>query len=156
MKKIIYGIAMLLLMLPVVSCNDAKGEPENDDIENNEPGNDDPIDGMWEAMEWKVLHSEGNIEFKIISEGLTDVFVYNVGTLDIECTNYKGFWFDYGNYYPEKTETIYQIKKQWCDLKIENNVLHCDFLEMQPNYDNEIDITITAGDIFNTFRFIRK
>ena len=113
------------------------------------------VDGKWTPMEWEVTSKSGDIEMNIISEGETEVIVKSAGSIDIACVNYKGFWFEAGNY-SDKNTSYLTYTSQWCDLEIDDNVLHCNFSEMESSYDKQIDVDLTAGDVFNHFHFIRE
>lgn len=120
---------------------------------------DDP-DGKWDEMEWKATSSieKADGHYMVNPDG---------GTYTFQCTNYAGFWFSQAvaktgstvaNYYPQSntSDDGMTLETSWAHFTSQGNLL---IVTIEPNYDNdsrEVSLTVTTGDIFDTFRFCQN
>lgn len=119
---------------------------------------EDEVVGKWETMKWdyknisegiKVIKSAGTIN----KRNVTEFEVLKSGSIDIVCKNYKGFWFQD---YPEMSleeDSLKQFSRENCKMKIEGNILHCEFIGIDGQQADEFKVVVTAGDIFYQFNF---
>ena len=127
-------LVMTVAILSLVSCD-----------------REDPV-GKWDPMDWEA---EGPVQ-------ITDN-VYNVsaaGTeLTFSCQNYAYPWLEdvtfYGKYYiPPREQNDYRtITVDWFKAEISGNKLKVVFEANQTAEERPIQLTVTAGDCFYTFKF---
>jgi hypothetical protein len=138
MKKIFLLITLSLIMLGLSSCN-----------------NDDRFD--WSPMKWRtetVVATPSVVKtITVPKEG---------GTFTFTCKNYSRIWL---TEITEKTATGYDkyttakdinnVSISWMTASINGNTVT---VEIKPNDKEErsADVGVTAGDIFDTFRFNQK
>ena len=134
MKQILRTFALLLVLLAVVaSCS--KEEP----------------DGKWDKMKWNDL------------SGLTKVDgVYIVpaqgGTYTFECKNYTP-WIDHCDYgyYDMAVHTSTHVYGEWFEVTIDGKKVIVTFQPLEDEAETrQLTVTVTAGDIFDTFRFEQR
>ncbi len=111
-------------------------------------------DGDWEPMKWEAQHRAK------VEKG-----VYMVGaacdTLRFSCSNYKGPWMssaveDGVELYPDVQNGNYRdIRGSHFSASITGNELAVAFAENQSADAHSVTLTVTAGDIFYTFRFLQ-
>lgn len=120
---------------------------------------EDDVVGKWESMKWDYQNIDSGI--KIIKPGGKDkdhskheakIEVSKSGSLDIICKNYNHFWFaEYPDMtYEEESQTLFSTDN--CEMKIEGNTIHCEFINVEKSQSEVFTIVVTAGDIF--FHFI--
>ena len=124
---------MCVAMLSLVSCSDEK-------------------DGDWDPMDWNtevpVVTNEGN--YVVSADG---------GTLTFICRNYSKPWFSYANengknIFPPYMDIDYALLySENFRAEIHGNKLTVDFKANETSQIRNTAITVTAGDIFYTFRF---
>ena len=112
---------------------------------------DDP-DGKWDPMAWKVE----------VPVQTTDG-VYNVSEKGSEftfsCLNYSQPWMENAMsngeyYYPPREANDYQtITNDWFKAEITGNKLIVVFEANETMEERTLQLTVTAGDIFYTFKF---
>ncbi|MBR5749298.1 MAG: BACON domain-containing protein [Prevotella sp.] len=112
---------------------------------------DDP-DGKWDPMVWKA---EVPVQ---TSDG-----VYNVsanGTVfTFSCQNYSAPWVDSavsnGKYYypPREANDYHTISADWFKVETSGNKLKVVFEANETKQERPLQLTVTAGDIFYTFKF---
>lgn len=111
-------------------------------------------DGDWDPMKWSAEQelSVDNNYYVIPAEGATVSFI---------CKNYSAPWMSEaatgGRFYlPDYEKGDYRnIKGDWFTASTNNNRLTITFTE-NAETDRYISITVTAGDIFYSFRFKQK
>lgn len=112
----------------------------------------DDADGDWDPMVWKAE----------VPVQTTDG-IYNVsktgGEFMFSCRNYSSPWIEgaasnEGYYYPPREENNYHtITADWFKAEINGNKLRVVFEENDTKEERSLHLTITAGDIFHTFKF---
>ena len=112
---------------------------------------DDP-DGKWDPMAWKVE----------VPVQTTDG-VYNVSEKGSEftfsCLNYSQPWMENamsnGEYYypPLEANDYHTITNDWFKAEITGNKLIVVFEANETMEERTLQLTVTAGDIFYTFKF---
>lgn len=112
---------------------------------------DDP-DGKWDSMKWRAE----------VPVQTTDG-VYHVpetGTeLTFSCRNYSSPWIDNamsnGEYYfpPREANDYHTITTDWFKAEISGNMLKVVFEANETAEERLLQLTVTAGDIFYTFKF---
>lgn len=127
-------LVMTVAILSLVSCD-----------------REDPV-GKWDPMDWEA---EGPVQ-------ITDN-VYNVsaaGTeLTFSCQNYAYPWIEdvtfNGKYYipPRELNDYRTITVDWFKAEISGNKLKVVFEANQTAEERPIQLTVTAGDCFYTFKF---
>lgn len=143
----IFSLALLLFALCNSSC--------------------DSLDGDWDTMEWQKVVTE-----KVKANGESCYLIpIQGGTYQFKCKNYESFWISHarilgsplwnekGNYiYPETGDGIgntYQnLSAEGIRVSIEGNTVNVIFDENQ-SFAKFVEVTVTAGDIFDTFRFVQ-
>jgi hypothetical protein len=133
--KVIYAIALMMLgAFSLAACSS------------------DAPEGKWDPMVWKadmpVQTTDG---------------VYNVsetgGELTFSCRNYSYPWIEYATsneeyYYPPREANDYHtIMADWFKAEISGNKLKVVFEDNDTKEERLLQLTVTAGDIFYTFRF---
>ena len=130
---VIYAIAFVMLAaFSLTSCSDA--------------------DGDWDPMIWKAE----------VPVQMTDG-VYNVsetgGEFIFSCRNYLSPWLasaeSNGERYfpPYEANDYHTITTDWFNAEINGNMLKVVFKENDTEEERPLQLTVTAGDIFYTFKF---
>lgn len=127
-------LVMTVAILSLVSCD-----------------REDPV-GKWDPMDWEA---EGPVQ-------ITDN-VYNVSAAGTEftfsCQNYAYPWIEdvtfNGKYYipPRELNDYRTITVDWFKAEISGNKLKVVFEANQTAEERPIQLTVTAGDCFYTFKF---
>lgn len=131
----IWGIAMMMLtVLSFTSC--------------------DKKDGDWDSMNWKA---DMPVE--------TTAGVYHVKAagdeLSFSCQNYSSPWIDHaesdGEYYfpPREANDYHTISADWFKAEIKGSQLKVVFDANETAEERPLQLTVTAGDIFYTFKFMQ-
>ena len=137
MKKLLW-VGMAALLLAVSGCS----------------GNS--LDGDWPSMVWKAEQAgnpQNGKEYAVSPHGSTLSFV---------CTNYGSPWFagaqENGTYIlPDYEARDYgNIKGDWFGASIDGNRFSVTFLPNDTQAERSVAITVTAGDIFHTFKFCQS
>ena len=112
---------------------------------------DDP-DGKWDSMAWEaevpVLKTDG--VYAVPANGTEFTF---------SCQNYSSPWIDHavsngGYYYPPREANDYHtILADWFKAEISGNKLTVVFEANETAEERPLQLTVTAGDIFYTFKF---
>ena len=112
----------------------------------------DEPDGKWDAMVWKA---EVPVQ---ITDG-----VYNVSETGAEftfsCKNYSAPWIENalsnGEYYypPREANDYHTITTDWFKVEIIGSKLKVVFEANKTAEERPLLLTVTAGDIFYTFKF---
>lgn len=112
----------------------------------------DEKDGDWDSMVWKA---EVPMQF---TDG-----VYNVPATGTEvsftCHNYSSPWLENavanGEYYypPREANDYHTISADWFKAEIDGNKLKVVFDANDTEKERPLQLTVTAGDIFYTFKF---
>lgn len=113
-------------------------------------------DGDWRPMVWEpevpVVHFDDG-SFGVSANGETFTFV---------CKNYSSPWIEYAasgknSYYPPRESNDYRtVKSDWFEAKIVGRKLTVTFKENDDEYLRPLELTVTAGDIFYTFKFTQS
>ena len=115
-------------------------------------GKDEPPIGIWEEMKWEE------------PGGLTKVDgIYIVpvsgGTYKFTCKNYKPWIAEIFDYY-DQTMGVWvdrSYEGTWYSVKCEGNDVTFTFRPLADDGDiHDVLVTLTAGDIFDRFRFIQR
>lgn len=132
--KIYASVFMMLAAFSFASCS----------IESN--------DGDWDPMVWKA---EVPVE--------TTDGVYHVsetgGELTFSCRNYSAPWIEWAEsngeyYYPPRQKNDYHtITADWFKAEMSGNKLKVVFKGNDTDIARALQLTVTAGDIFYTFKF---
>ena len=130
---VICAIALLVFAVAISSCSD------------------DP-DGKWDSMKWKsevpVQKMDG--VYIVPSEGFEFTF---------SCRNYSSPWMENGmsagEYYypPREANNYHSITAEWFKAEIIGNKLMVAFEDNDTKEERLLELTVTAGDIFHTFKF---
>ena len=133
--RVICAIAFLVLAaVTVSSCSDDK-------------------DGDWDSMVWKA-----EVPVVYTTDGIYDVSA-DGDTFMFTCRNYSSPWIDNAvsageHYYPPREANDYHsITADWFKAEINGNKLKVTFEDNETKEERPLDLTVTAGDIFHTFRF---
>lgn len=122
------------------------------------------LDGDWDSMEWQ----------KVVTEKLkvNGVSCYHIpiqgGIYQFKCKNYKSFWINHvrtigspswtevnaGEYIYPEMGNHQNISADGLNVSIEGNTMNVTFDENQ-SFAKFVEVCITAGDIFETFRFVQ-
>ena len=112
----------------------------------------DLIDGKWDSMVWKAE----------VPVQTTDG-VYTVSAtgaeLSFSCRNYSSPWISdaesNGTYYypPREEDNYHTISTEWFNTEIRGNKLKVVFAANETAEERPLKVTVTAGDIFYTFKF---
>ena len=112
----------------------------------------DNKEGAWDSMIWEA---EAQVQ-------KTDGIYYvptDGGTITFTCYNYSAPWIENaesgGNYYfpPREDNNFHTITADWFKAEINGNKLKVTFEGNETKEERPLDLTVTAGDIFHTFRF---
>ncbi|MBR5688394.1 MAG: BACON domain-containing protein [Prevotella sp.] len=112
---------------------------------------DDP-DGKWDPMVWKA---EGPVQ---MTDGVYDVSA-NGTVLAFSCQNYSFPWVEHaesnGEYYypPREANDYHTISADWFKAETNENKLKVVFEANETKKERPLQLTVTAGDIFYTFKF---
>jgi hypothetical protein len=109
-------------------------------------------DGDWNAMIWQAEKGKTAVDgiFEVSSEG---------GEMDFVCANYSFPWIEYAHfgdiyYYPNREGNEYRtVSVDWFSAEINGNKLKVSFEPNNTAKERPISLTVTAGDIFYTFKF---
>lgn len=110
--------------------------------------------GNWEAMKWETDNVVGNVNIEEKGHALLTIVVSGEGSVNIACQNYSFFWIAGANY-PKNWDGFDEYQYEWLKISIEENFAHCEFSKATEDFHKELLITMTAGDIFYTFQFVR-
>lgn len=148
-KSIFYAFAVVLIALCISGCSN------------------ESIDGDWDPMEWQKVVTE-----KVKVNGVS---CYHIpargGICQFKCKNYGSFWISHvrilaspswnekGDYISPETvdgsEKAYRnISVEGLTVSIEGNTMNVKFDENQ-SFAKYVEVVVTAGDIFDTFRFVQ-
>ena len=133
--KAIYVIMfMMLAAFSFVACSDDK-------------------DGDWDPMVWKA-----EVPLQKTTDGIYHVS-HTGGELTFSCRNYSGPWISdamsNGEYYfpPREKNNYHTITADWFKAEISGNKLKVVFEPNDSKDERPLQLTVTAGDIFHTFKF---
>jgi len=112
-------------------------------------------DGDWDPMKWST-------EVKASKDGSVDV-PKSGGAYVFKCTNYGGFWLSSAAEEAEgKSATFYadsdgntwqDITTSWAKVKAEDGVLTVTIEPNTSETERQLNVCVTAGDIFDYFDF---
>lgn len=109
-------------------------------------------DGSWDSMIWKA-------EVPVVTvDGIYDVSDRG-GTFTFTCRNYSKPWIESAEsgekyYYPEREKDDYHtISADWFTAKIVGTEFNISFKPNRESNEQFLSVTVTAGDIFYTFKF---
>ena len=112
----------------------------------------DKKDGHWDSMIWKA---EVPIQ---ITDGVYNVSV--TGTeVSFSCLNYSSPWIENAlangkRYFPPREANDYHtISADWFKAEISGNKLKVVFEANDTEKERPLQLIVTAGDIFHTFKF---
>lgn len=113
---------------------------------------DSDPDGKWDSMQWdnKSSYLEENGIYIVNAEG---------GVFTFECRNYHQPWIenaniDGGYYYPNREEDNYHnLTTNGFKASMKGNQLIVTFEPNRSGAARHVVLTVTAGDIFHTFKF---
>lgn len=148
MKQIIFGICIFLSILIFSSCH----KDDNSDFPYG------PVGGDWPPFAWTIKSvSDGIIiDGDEDPEGLVHpiVSVSNTGSLEMTCTNYF-FIGEHPELFEENGYTYEWVNiKMWEEDGLE--IFKCTFLDMEPEYKDEIIIDFMIMNRVDWITFIRK
>ena len=112
---------------------------------------DDP-DGKWPSMVWKA---EVPVQ---MTDGVYDVSA-NGAEFTFSCQNYSSPWIEGAvsngeNYYPPREANIFHtISTDWFKAETSGNILKVVFEANETAETKPLQLNVTAGDIFYTFKF---
>lgn len=112
---------------------------------------DDPV-GKWDSMVWDL---ESPVQ---TTDGVYNVSA-NATVLSFSCQNYSSPWIENaesdGEYYfpPREADDYYTISADWFKAEIKGNQLKVYFETNETEEERPLQLTVTAGDIFYTFKF---
>ena len=115
----------------------------------------DKKDGDWDPMKWKADTSVQAIDgvYQVSAAG---------DELTFSCRNYSYPWIDNavsnGVYYypPREANDNHSILADWFSAEINGNQLKVVFEANETVETRALQLTVTAGDIFYTFKFIQS
>lgn len=111
--------------------------------------------GEWNKMVWKVDNGQkaNNQTYSLSAEG--DIITFT-------CTNYSSPWIcdalsESEHYYPDiENNDIFNLSADWFKAQIIGNVLRVSFEPNTTEQERTLELTVSAGDIFYTFKFKQK
>ena len=114
---------------------------------------DDP-EGKWDPMIWKteVPVQATNGVYTVSATGSEITFV---------CRNYSSPWIENAvsageyHYPPREANDYHTITADWFKAEIKGNQLKVTFEDNETAKERPLELTVTAGDIFHTFKFIQ-
>ena len=116
---------------------------------------DSDPDGKWDSMQWvkESTYPEEDGTYIVNAEG---------GVFTFECRNYSQPWIenaniDGGNYYPNREEDDYHnLTTDGFKVSVKGNQLIVTFEPNRSGAARHVVLTVTAGDIFYTFKFTQQ
>lgn len=116
---------------------------------------DSDPDGKWDPMQWvnESTYPEENGKYIVNAEG---------GVFAFECRNYSQPWIeganiDGGDFYPNRSEDdFHHLTTYGFKVSMEGNQLIVNFEPNRSGAARHIVLTVTAGDIFYTFKFTQE
>lgn len=124
----------------------------------------DSLDGDWDTMEWQKVVTE-----KVKANGESCYLIpIHGGTYQFKCKNYESFWLSHirilgspswnekGDYIHPETAggDHHNLTYDGVKVSIEGNTMNVTFNENN-RPAKYVEVTVTAGDIFETFRFVQ-
>ena len=112
---------------------------------------DDP-DGKWDSMVWEAAMPVQ------VTDGVYTVPA-NGTEFTFSCQNYQAPWIESaqsdGKYYypPREANDYHTISADWFKVEISGNKLTVVFEANNTAAERPLQLTVTAGDIFYTFKF---
>ena len=112
----------------------------------------DKLVGDWDSMIWKAEVP------MVIEDGVYDVSDSG-GTFTFTCRNYSKPWIEGAvsgeeHYFPNRESNDYHtIMADWFKAEIVGNKLTVFFEPNKESREQFLSLTVTAGDIFHTFKF---
>ena len=111
-------------------------------------------DGDWDPMKWrtevKTVKDNGTRLVQVPSKG---------GTYVYKCRNYNGFWLsDIKETEDGSTKVHYNTDRHYfsspvTDVNITGNTLTVTIKPNETKKTRYVEVTVTAGDIFDTFKY---
>jgi len=117
----------------------------------NSCSNDDPY-GKWDSMVWKA-------EVPVLTTDGVYTASANGAEFTFSCQNYSSPWVENavfnGEYYypPREANNYHTISADWFKIEISGNILKVVFEANETAEEKPLQLTVTAGDIFYTFKF---
>ena len=135
-KSAIHIVFMMLSAVFLASCS-----------------SDEP-DGKWDPMIWKT---------EVPTQATKSVYTVSATGSEITflCRNYSSPWIanavSEGEYYypPREANNYHTITADWFKAEIKGNLLKVTFEGNETAKERPLELTVTAGDIFHTFKFIQ-
>jgi hypothetical protein len=130
---------MIAAILSLVSCSSVEKDGEKD--------------GDWDSMVWKA-----EVPVVITTDGIYDVSV-DGGKFTFVCQNYSSPWIECATsgesryYPPRETNDYHTITADWFKAEIVGNKLSVTFDSNKDYNVRSLELSVTAGDIFYTFKF---
>ena len=118
----------------------------------------DRLDGDWDPMKWSKT------DYKIINEdGTKYYYVPQKGrTFSFTCKNYRPWISGMSITTDGSIQHLYPSDDDWhmleydqIHVEVENNIVTIGFSPNSDNHLHRYELTLTAGDVFHTFRFIQ-
>ncbi len=111
--------------------------------------------GCWENMKWEVISGQKAQfgTYQISADGETVTF---------KCKNYEGPWISDAlsgkeRYYPNSETSEYnKLESDWFLVTMSGDQLRISFEPNNTGKDRPLELCVTAGDIFHTFKFNQK
>ena len=110
-------------------------------------------DGDWDSMVWKA-----EMPVVYITDGIYDVSA-DGGTLTFTCRNYSSPWIECASsgeshyFPPRENNDFHSITTDWFKAEILGRKLSVTFETNKDDDVRPLELTVTAGDIFYTFKF---
>ena len=110
-------------------------------------------DGDWDSMVWKA-----DVPVVYTTDGIYEVSA-DGGTLTFTCKNYSSPWIEYATsgenqYYPPRENNDFHIiTTDWFKAEMVGRKLNVTFETNKDDHVRPLELTVTAGDIFYTFKF---
>ena len=132
--RVICAIAfMVFAAASIISCSDDK-------------------DGDWDPMVWKA---------EVPVQTTDGVYIVPAGGFEFtfSCRNYSSPWMvnavSAGEHYypPREANDYHSITAEWFKAEINGNKLKVTFEDNETKEERPLELTVTAGDIFHTFKF---
>jgi len=117
----------------------------------NSCSNDD-LYGKWDSMVWKA-------EVPVLTTDGVYTASANGAEFTFSCQNYSSPWVENavfnGEYYypPREANNYHTISADWFKIEISGNILKVVFEANETAEEKPLQLTVTAGDIFYTFKF---
>ena len=109
-------------------------------------------DGKWDPMDWKA---EVPVQ---TTDGIYDISA-NGTEFTFSCNNYSSTWIENAvsngvYYYPSREANVYHVvTTDWFKAETIGNKLKIVFEANETAEERPLQLTVTAGDIFYTFKF---